>query len=83
MFNKAGVILSGLVPEGNVQGNLFDEADRGKFKKLMRAVDAVNTKLPYSQLMWAAEGISQPWQTKFVRRSKRYTTRWDELVEVA
>jgi DNA polymerase V len=83
LFNKAGVILSGLVPEGNVQGNLFDEADRGKFKKLMRAVDAVNTKLPYSQLMWAAEGISQPWQTKFVRRSKRYTTRWDELVEVA
>ncbi|MHC4494503.1 MAG: DUF4113 domain-containing protein, partial [Planctomycetota bacterium] len=22
------------------------------------------------------------WRTKFTRRSKRYTTRWDELVEV-
>ncbi len=83
LFNKAGVILGELVPEGNVQGNLFDEADRDKSRRLMRAVDAVNAKLPYSLLSWAAEGIGKPWRTKFIRRSKRYTTRWDELVEVA
>ena len=83
LFNKAGVILSGLVPENNVQGNLFDEADRDKSRRLMEAVDSVNARLPYSPLSWAAEGIAQPWRTKFVRRSKRYTTRWDELVEVA
>jgi DNA polymerase V len=83
LFNKAGVVLGELVPEGNVQGNLFDEADRDKSRRLMRAVDAVNAKLPYSPLSWAAEGTGKPWRTKFVRRSKRYTTRWDELVEVA
>jgi DNA polymerase V len=83
LYNKAGVILGDLVPENRVQGNLFDEADRQKSRRLMRAVDAVNARLPYKPLMWAAEGISQPWRTKFTRRSKRYTTRWDELVEVA
>lgn len=82
LFNKAGIILSDLVPEGKVQGNLFDEADRQKLTRLMRAVDAVNARLSHKSLRWAAEGINQPWRTKFSRRSKRYTTRWDELAEV-
>ncbi|HIJ52112.1 MAG TPA: Y-family DNA polymerase [Planctomycetes bacterium] len=82
LFNKAGVILSDLVPEGSVQRNLFDESDRQKSRRLMGAVDAVNTRLHRRALTWAAEGINQPWRTKFVRRSKRYTTRWDELAEV-
>ncbi|MHC4751147.1 MAG: DinB/UmuC family translesion DNA polymerase, partial [Planctomycetota bacterium] len=40
LYNKAGVILGDLVPENRVQGNLFDEADRQKSRRLMRAVDA-------------------------------------------
>jgi DNA polymerase V len=79
---KAALILGELVPEGRVQGNLFDQADRRKSRRLMRAIDAVNQKLPDSPLIWAAEGIDQPWQAKFAKRSKRYTTQWDELVEV-
>jgi len=82
LYAKAGLILGELVPEGRVQGNLFDRADRQKSRRLMRAIDAVNLKLPDSRLIWAAEGIDQPWQAKFAKRSKRYTTQWDELVEV-
>jgi len=70
------------VPEGRVQGNLFDQADRQKSRRLMRAIDAVNLKLPDSRLIWAGEGIDQTWRTKFAKRSKRYTTQWDELAEV-
>ena len=82
LYTKAGIILSDLVPENRVQGNLFDEADRQKSGRLMRAVDAVNARLPDSRLIWAAEGIDQSWRTKFARRSKRFTTRWDELLDV-
>jgi len=82
LYTKAGLILGDLVPEGKVQGNLFDRADRRKSRRLMQAIDAVNLKLPDSPLIWAAEGIDQSWRTKFARRSKRYTTQWDELVEV-
>jgi len=82
LYAKAGLILGDLVPEGKVQGNLFDRADRQKSRRLMRAIDAVNLKLPDSRLIWAAEGIDKAWRTKFARCSKRYTTQWDELLEV-
>ena len=82
LYAKAGLILGDLVPEGRVQGNLFDQADRQKSRRLMQAIDAVNLKLPDSRLIWAAEGIDQAWRTKFAKRSKRYTTQWDELLDV-
>ncbi len=82
LYNKTGVILGDLVPEDKVQANFLDKIDRQKAKRLMRVLDTVNVKLPDSRLIWAAEGIDQAWRTKFTRRSKRYTTQWDELVEV-
>ena len=82
LYNKAGVILGDLVPEDKVQANFLDKIDRQKARRLMRALDTVNVKLPDSRLIWAAEGIDQAWRTKFTRRSKRYTTQWNELVEV-
>jgi DNA polymerase V len=36
-----------------------------------------------SPLQWAAEGLGQAWKVEFKRRSNRYTSRWDELPEVA
>jgi DNA polymerase V len=81
-YNKAGVIFGELTPVDKVQGNFFDTIDRQKAGRLMRAVDAINAKLPDSRLFWAAEAIVQPWRTKAARRSRRFTTCWDELVEV-
>jgi len=56
--------------------------DRLKSQRLMRVIDSINTRLD-SPLQWAAEGLDQSWKVKFKRRSCRYTTRWDELPEVA
>jgi DNA polymerase V len=81
-FKKCGVILLGLVPENQMQRGLFANAERGKAARLMRAIDAINAKID-TPVRWAIEGINQPWQAKFKRRSKRYTTRWDELPVVA
>ena len=82
LFKKAGIVLSSLVSESRIQGNLFDTVDREKSRRLMQVIDAVNTRLN-SPLRWAAEGLNQPWKVKFNRRSYRYTTRWDELPPVA
>ncbi len=81
-FKKCGIILADLVSEDRVQKSLFDSIDRSKSRRLMQAVDAVNTRLN-CPLHWAAEGLNHPWQVKFKRRSNRCTTRWDELLEVA
>ncbi len=82
LFKKAGIVLSSLVSEERIQGNLFDGADRDRSRRLMRAIDTVNTRLN-CPLRWAAEGLDRPWMVKFNRRSYRYTTRWDELPPVA
>jgi len=81
-FKKCGIIFNALVPENQVQKGLFDKVDRLKSRRLMRVIDSINTRLD-SPLQWAAEGLAQPWKVKFKRRSCRYTTRWDELPEVA
>jgi len=81
-FKKCGIILNGLVPENQVQKGLFDNVDRLKAQRLMQAVDAINNRLD-SPLQLAAEGLGQAWKVEFKRRSNRYTSRWDELPEVA
>jgi DNA polymerase V len=55
--------------------------DREKSRRLMKAVDAVNARMD-TPLRWAAEGLQQPWQVKFKRRSSHFTTSWAELPKV-
>ncbi|MCE5251066.1 Y-family DNA polymerase [bacterium] len=82
-FNKAGVILTGLVPRGEIQTDLFCTVDHVGARRLMDALDRVNTRMGPGTLKYAAVGLNQDWQTKFKRRSPRYTTRWDELPVVS
>ncbi len=77
-YKKAGVLLYGLVSEKRVQGNLFDRADRTKTRRLMQTIDRINM-LGDCPVRWAAEGIDKPWHARFENRSKKYTTRWDQL----
>jgi DNA polymerase V len=77
-FKKAGVMLGALVDEKKVQRNLFDKTDQSKLNQLMKTVDTINKKMD-KPITWAAEGLNQPWLTKFEHRSKRYTTNWKEL----
>ncbi|MHC4689027.1 MAG: Y-family DNA polymerase [Planctomycetota bacterium] len=81
MFKKSGIVLSGLVGEKHIQGNLFEKVDTERYRRLMYAVDTINSR-SNAPLRWAAGGLQQPWRVKFNRRSARYTTRWDELVKV-
>ncbi|HAL44771.1 MAG: hypothetical protein A2Y12_20275 [Planctomycetes bacterium GWF2_42_9] len=81
-FKRCGIILNDLVPQENVQHSLFDNTDRQKSKRLMEAIDKINCKGDAS-LRWAVEGLNQSWQVRFKRLSKRYTTNWKEIPEVA
>ena len=83
-YHKAGVMLSGLLPRGKVQANLWEKKGAGseRRRKLMQALDRVNARMGAGTVAFAAEGIHKVWRMKSERRSKRYTTRWDELVKV-
>lgn len=81
-FRKTGVVLAGLVPAGEIQTDLFEGEKRKHARRLMRVLDAVNEELGAGLLRYAASGVKQDWRMKSQRRSRRYTTRWDELLEV-
>ncbi|MHC4212110.1 MAG: Y-family DNA polymerase [Planctomycetota bacterium] len=82
-FKKAGIVLGGLEECSKMQLPLFDEIDRQKANRLMQAVDMIKSTFPDANLRWAAEGLNQPWMNHFKKRSKRFTTEWNELPEVA
>jgi DNA polymerase V len=43
-YKKAGVMLTGLVSASQTQADLFDSQDRGRTKRLMSVLDAVNDR---------------------------------------
>ena len=81
-YRKAGVILTALVPVSQVQTHLFDQQDRARSRRLMAAMDAINTKWGSGTIRYAAVGLRPGWLMRCSRRSPRYTTRWEELAVV-
>ena len=43
-YKKAGVIVSGIVPAGAIQGDLFDQRDRTKLNQVSLAMDKLNRR---------------------------------------
>ena len=81
-FSKAGVLLLNLVPDTQVQTNLFDTRDRTRDRKLMATVDQLNRQFGAGTVRFAAVGLQQPWALKATHRSPCYTTRWQDLLIV-
>jgi DNA polymerase V len=86
-YKKAGVILSEITPEDQVQTDLFDTHNRVKSQALMQTLDKLNTKLgkndwATSMVGYAAAGTSKDWKMTISKRSPRYTTHWGELLKV-
>lgn len=78
-YQKAGVMLSGLVPPGEVQSELFAVRTESRSKVVMGLLDGVNRKLGRGTLHSAREGFSKAWKMKQDHKSPCYTTCWDEL----
>ncbi len=81
-FSKAGVLLLPLVPDSEIQANLFDTRDRARDRKLMATVDQLNRQFGAGTVRFASVGLKQPWALKAAHRSPRYTTRWQDLLVV-
>lgn len=73
-FKKTGLMLLNIVPEGIVQGSMFDETNRVKCKALMQSFDNVNTRFGKDLLRYAAQGYGKKWKLKSEKVSPCYTT---------
>ncbi|MFT3682304.1 MAG: Y-family DNA polymerase [Ferruginibacter sp.] len=81
-YKKAGVMLSGIVPDNSIQGNLFLPETTNCGRKLMDMIDNINFSQRDDVLKFAASGTARDWKMRMEMRSPRYTTRWDELYKV-
>lgn len=82
-YKKAGVMLSGIVPDESVQGNLFMPETLNNRRLLMSTMDNVNFAMRDDILKFASSGTARNWKMRQELRSPRYTTRWEELCEVS
>ena len=80
-YKKAGVILSSLVPDDAIQGNLFVPA-KSMGRYLMEMVDNINFGMRDDVVKFAASGTQRNWKMRHQFHSPRYTTRWKELCKI-
>lgn len=80
-YKKAGVILSGIVPDDSLQGNLF-EPGRSIGRSLMEMMDNINFSMRGNVVNFASTGIKKQWKMQQSFHSPLYTTNWNDLKEV-
>ena len=78
-YQKAGVVLSGIIASDNRPRSLFDE-EAEQPSALMATLDSINQRMGSGTVKFLGEGIRKGWAMKRGNVSPRYTT---ELAELA
>ena len=78
-YKKAGVILLGLHPATQQQGNLFVADQHQGASKVMHVMDHLNQKYGANTLSLAGAGLQPHWRMQAAQRTPNYTTAWDEI----
>ena len=81
-YRKAGVMATGLVPESELQLNAFYGHDGGRKDAVSLVLDKVNMAYGRGTLRIASEGYEKDWKLKCEFLSRRYTTRWEDIIKV-
>ena len=81
-YQKTGVMLSGLVPSGHRQQELFTSGPDERLTKLATVMDRVNARHGRDRLRLASAGYDPSWHHKREWMSPRYTTQWKDILSV-
>jgi DNA polymerase V len=82
-YKKAGVMLNRLAPEEQLSMRLFGDGRFERSRRVMKAVDEINARHGQGTIRFGAARLGPRWETKFLRRSRRYTTCLAEVLSVA
>lgn len=80
-YKKGGVILNQIIPKNENQLDLFNP-DPSDNEKLSSVLDAINTRFGPRTVKSAACGINQQWKLRADFISQRFTTNWNEILEI-
>jgi DNA polymerase V len=82
-YLKAGVILSQLVPDVAIQGSLFAPPENSSNRHLMDAIDNINFSMRDDIVKYVASGLQRNWKMRQEMRSRKFTTRWEDLYDIS
>ncbi len=80
-YKKAGVLATRLIPRRGVQASFLDGVDRPRRAALMETIDAINKAGGNYTVRLASQGEMDQFSSRTMV-SRRFTTRWDEIMEV-
>ncbi len=81
-YHRAGITLYDFAPDSQLQTDLLGGVDvqqHSKSKERMAAFDTINNRYGRRSIRMAAELLGNQWKPKYLLRSPRYVSRWDEL----
>jgi DNA polymerase V len=81
-YKKAGVMLNHIVPANQQSKRLFGNVAYERSSRLMKAIDEINAQHGRDAVRFGVAKPSGKWQTKFLRRSARYTTCLKEVLAI-
>ena len=82
-YKKVGINLFNLVPEHQIQMNLFAKYHKIESKTITNVIDNLNSKYGKNKVKLATVGNREKeWALIKEHRSPRYTTQWDELLTI-
>ena len=82
-YQRAGILLSDLLPVGVAQLSLFDTGEHSnRSDQLMATLDNINRIHGKRSIRYASEIISKQWHMRQQFKSPSYTTNWQELLTI-
>ena len=78
-YQKAGIMLTGLVYETARQSTLFSHDDDSRQNNLTATLDRINARFGRETVRLASSGFDRPWWMARERLSPCYTTRWRDI----
>lgn len=82
LFQKVEVTATGLLPESEVQLNIFSDWNGAKHDKISDVLDKLNLHYGAGTLRMAGEGSDQKWAMKRAFLRPCYTTDWNDIIKV-
>jgi DNA polymerase V len=81
-YKKAGIVCLDLHRADVVQAGLFHAPDTAERRQLMTSLDALNHRYGRGKVAFAAAGTKQGWALRSEQRSRAFTTRWSDLLQI-
>ena len=82
LYKKSGVIVGDIIPQNQVQLNLFSKNQNANRVNLYRSVDFINQAMGRDKVQILGQGISKREKLNKENLSPCYTTRWTDLLKI-